>query len=271
MMAYITISMNSKTKYLEDIENLCKKGDLLFGGLFYEFVQRNPRQYSTEEKILVEKYKSVSFKNQYNSWYNESICLIRQLMPERLNDFISYYKLEKRKRVDYETYTINDYLVGLVVEDAWGDITVDVTSVKKKYEQQLLIVKSLKDRFESSLYDIKQLLQADLFDSEIAVARELLSKGFLRAAGAVAGVILEKHLSLVCQNHSITSSKKSLCINDYNQMLKDNDVIDTPTWRHIQFLGDLRNLCDHGKGREPKNEEVEDLIDGTSKMMRTLF
>ena len=93
----------------------------------------------------------------------------------------------------------------------------------------------------------------------------------MRAAGAITGVILEKHLSVVCQNHDIVSRKKNPSINDFNQLLKDNDVIETPTWRNIQFLGDLRNLCDHGKERDPKKEEIEDLIDGTSKIMKTLF
>ena len=36
--------------------------------------------------------------------------------------------------------------------------------------QQLSILKSVKARFESSLFDIRQLVQADLFDSEIDTA-----------------------------------------------------------------------------------------------------
>ena len=54
-------------------------------------------------------------------------------------------------------------------------------------------------------------------------------------------------------------------------MLKDNDVIDTPTWRFIQHLGDLRNLCDHNKDRVPKKEEVDDLIAGVVKIIKTIF
>ena len=192
-------------------------------------------------------------------------------MPDRVEDFKAFYKLEKRKELSYETYTISDYLIGLVRKGAFGDYIVSTDSVIFKFEQQLDIVKSLKNRFDSSLYEISQLLQADLFDSEILVARELLKKGFVRAAGAITGVILEKHLSVVCQNHDIVSRKKNPSINDFNQLLKDNNVIETPTWRNIQFLGDLRNLCDHGKEREPKKEEIEDLIDGTSKIMKTLF
>jgi len=44
-----------------------------------------------------------------------------------------------------------------------------------------------------------------------------------------------------------------------------------PTWRFIQRLGDLRNLCTHKKQRDPSNDEVEELIDGVDKATRTLF
>ena len=50
-----------------------------------------------------------------------------------------------------------------------------------------------------------------------------------------------------------------------------NDVIDTPEWRKIQYLGDIRNMCDHGKDREPNKEEITDLIDGSVKVMKTIF
>lgn len=263
--------MDTNNKYKQDIEKLCGRGNHLLRGLYYELLKDKPEEYKKVDKKIHDQLKDESFKDKYHSWYNESLCLIKQLLPDRVEDFKAYYKLEKRKVFSYETYTVSDYLVGLVKKDVFGNIVIGTDSVITKFEQQLAIVKSLKDRFDSSLYEIRQLLQADLFDSEIAVARELLAKGFLRAAGAVTGVVLEKHLSVVCQNHDIVSRKKNPSINDYNQLLKDNDAIDTPTWRNIQYLGDLRNLCDHGKDREPKKEEIEFLIDGTSKIMKTLF
>ncbi len=81
-----------------------------------------------------------------------------------------------------------------------------------------------KRRFESSLFEIKQLVQADLLDSEIGAAQELHKSGFLRAAGAVAGVVLEKHLGQVCDNHQITISKKHPGIADLNELLKQTGL-----------------------------------------------
>ena len=45
-----------------------------------------------------------------------------------------------------------------------------------RFRQQLNIVSSVKKRFESSLFDIRQLVQADLFDSELDAAKELNKK-----------------------------------------------------------------------------------------------
>lgn len=59
--------------------------------------------------------------------------------------------------------------------------------------------------------------------------------------------------------------------NDYNEELKNAGVIDLPTWRHIQLLGDLRNLCCHDKKSEPTKDQAKDLLDGTTKICKTVY
>lgn len=265
--------MTSIEKYKADIKRLSQHGGLLMRGLFLEVAEFYP-----EDQHLVKMSKNASkddkwecFTDNYNSWYNESLALVRQLIPSRYEEFCSYYRDDKRKSLTAATYTISDFLIGTYLNDSWGEQVAGPKHAIAKFQQQVLIIKSLENRFESSLYDIKQLLQADLFDSEIDVAKELLKNGFLRASGAVVGVVLEKHLCMVCQNHKLTPKKKAAGINELNQLLKDNDAIEVPLWRSIQYLGDIRNLCDHGKEREPKKEEIEDLISGTIKVTKTLF
>lgn len=256
---------SNNTKYKEDLQSLIERGKLLLYGLYNEFSNKVELDKETKESI-----KKLSFKKNYNSWYNESLVVIKQLMPDRLDDFIAYYKQPRRKVYNYETYTISDYLIGLV--KTFGNrLAFEPSSIITKYEQQFMIVKSLSKRFDSSLYDIKQLVQADMFDSEIDAAKELNKKGFHRAAGAICGVVIEKHLHGVCEARGIAISKKNPAINDYNELLKSNDVIDIPTWRLIQRLGDLRNLCDHNKTDEPTKENISDLIDGTDKIIKTIF
>ena len=75
----------------------------------------------------------------------------------------------------------------------------------------------------------------------------------------------------VCELHKLSSRKKHPSISDFYQLLKENEIIDTPTWRFIQHLGDIRNLCDHNKEKEPTKEDVLDLIKGVEKVIKTVF
>lgn len=103
-------------------------------------------------------------------------------------------------------------------------------------------------------------------------ASYLLDNSFKRAAGAMAGVVLERHLKQVCLNHDARVPKKrQVSISDLNDALKQNKIIDTPDWRRIQLLGDLRNKCDHEKDVDPTDDEVNELIAGVKKITQTLF
>jgi hypothetical protein len=114
-------------------------------------------------------------------------------------------------------------------------------------------------------------LQADLFDSEIETASVLAKSGYLRAAGAICGVVLEKHLHHVCGAHNIKLAKKNPTISDLIQLLKDGSVITVAQWRFIQSLADVRNICDHAKGREPTKVEISDLVTGVEKTLKQVF
>ena len=211
------------------------------------------------------------FAKTYQTWYSEAKLLIRQLLPDRLDDFVRHYEPPKpRKALTCESYRIEDYLQGLsVTRGAYRLVGPD--SAIPHFQQQLAIAKSVKARFTSSLFDIRQILQGDLFDNELDAARELAKNKFPRAAGAMAGVVLERHLLQVCQNHTIRVTKKNPCISDLNNLLKEHGVLDVPTWRFVQHLADIRNTCDHSRNSEPTTEQVADLVAGVAKMTKTLF
>jgi hypothetical protein len=199
--------------------------------------------------------------------------LIRQLLPDRVDDFARHYEKPKsRKEITYENYTIEDCLQGLNVTRGYQrDKVVGPDAALPRLEQQIAIVRASKARFESSLFDIRQLVQADIFDSEIEAANHLLKNKFARAAGALGGVVLEKHLGEVCTSHNVVLRKKDPTISDLNDALKAAGVIDIPQWRFVQHLGDIRNLCDHSKATEPTDEQVKDLLGGIAKVIKTIF
>lgn len=270
-------------KYKKDLKNLIERGNDLLNAFQHECFPDNftaqleqaLKGKKGKAKIISDFIKSLpNFKTEYQKWYSESLALLRQLLPDRVDDFVDLYKKPKTKRKDitYENYVIEDALQGLHVTRGWDkEKVVGADAAIPRFTQQLNILKSVNKRFESSLFDIKQLVQADLFDSELDAARELNKKGFTRGAGAVTGVILESHLLQVCENHKIVIKKKNPTINDLAQLLKDNDVIDTPDWRKIQHLADLRNLCDHKKKSDPTSEKIDELIEGTARTIKNLF
>lgn len=214
-----------------------------------------------------------SFSEDYQSWYSEAHSLVKQLLPDRLADFVRHYEKPKpRKNVSYENYRIEDYLQDLTVTRGWEKETiVGPYAAIPHFRQQLSILKSVEVRFESSLFDITRLVQADLFDSELDAAKALAKNKFTRAAGAIAGVVLERHLAQVAANHNLKFRKKAPTISDYNDALKDQSVIDLPQWRFIQHLADIRNLCGHSKTDEPTADQVDDLIAGVGKVTKTVF
>lgn len=266
-------------KYKKDLDELIKEGELLHWAIFFE---QYPEEKQKFKKRLKGKFTSFEknlpdFSEKYQLWYSEALILLKQLLPDRVQDFVKLYEKPKTKRKDitYENYTIEDALQGLQVTHhdylEGTKVIADAKAAIPKFKQQLNIVKAVKRRFESSLFDIKQLVQADLFGSELDAARELNKKGFTRGAGAVAGVVIEGHLAQVCENHKIKVRKKNPTINDFNQLLKDNNVVEMKDWRFIQHLADLRNLCDHKKKKEPTKEDIEELINGVEKIAKTIF
>ena len=253
------------TKFKDELKALIDEGYLLQLSLALDLEIVDEE---TEKELC--ELKLPSFKDKYERWYSVSMQVVKQVLPDRLADFVKHYKDEKRKQTDFFTYGVSDYMIGLRTTRGYETV-VDGKAAFPKFEQQLNILKSVQARLESSLFDMLEIIQADLFDDELDAATELAKKGFLRGAGAVAGVVLERHLGHICGKHNLKTRKKAPTINDLNQMLKDGGVIDTPMWRFIQHLGDIRNLCDHSKGREPSKDQVNDLISGVAKVVKTLF
>lgn len=263
-------------KYKEDLEKLIDIWEYLVHSIKMECY---PKEY--EEAILKlpkkkqEEFrkKVQDFKSKYQIWYSESLILLKQLLPDRINDFNSYYKIDlRRKEITNSNYVIEDYLQWTHITKTYSWETVAWPSAAiPKFEQQLNIIKSIEKRFESSLFDIKQLLQADLFDNELETSKELLKKWFIRWAWAIWWVVLEEHFQNICNSHNIKIPKKNPWINDYNDLLKSESIIEIDMFRFIQRLWDLRNKCDHKKTIKPTKEDIEELINWIDRVIKTIF
>lgn len=258
--------MDSNLNKLEkDLEKLVNNGNELFNAFFKE---------QEDEKVQKKVEKAKKFYQGYQKWFSEALEVIRQILPNRVVEFESLYNQDKKKVLSGITYGVQDWLLGRrsgVNKYTGEKVFDDYAAALMKFQNQVQILESAKLRFQSTLFDIQQIVRADLFDSELDGAKELLKNGFFRGAGVMAGVVLEKHLAQVCISHSISIRSKKPTITNYNDTLKNNNVIDIPNWRFIQRLGDLRNLCGHKKQRDPKKEEIDELIEGVSRITKTIY
>ena len=267
------MTLNIK-RFEQDLSDLRSRGSLLEFAMVRDVhgidALREAADDFNKDEFEAILQKLPRFKQAYELWYTESLAVIKQVLPDRLADFKRQYERTKgRKDINAETYVIEDYMLGLKISYA-GDLKAGPSAAVPKLQNQTAILNAASARFKSSLFELKQIVQADLFDTEILSSRALWQRGFYRAAGAIAGVVLEKHLSQVSTDHGVVLKKKSPGISDYNEALKAASVTDLPQWRHISLLADIRNICDHHKDREPTKDQVSDLIDGTEKVLKTL-
>lgn len=272
---YVTVTNISRFK--EDIAKLVRRGKLLLNAMQYE---RDPKSIrAAVKKAYPDKKEADEYiallqpvALTYQSWYSEARALLRQVLPDRLDDFTRHYEKPKaRKSISYESYRIEDYLQDLRITHSYDDsVIVDPSAAIPHLQQQVAIVEAAAARFDSSLFDIRMLLQADMFDTEIDAAEALIKHKFVRAAGALAGVVLERHLAQVCENRTLSTGKKNPTISDFNELLKGNEVIGVPEWRFVQHLADIRNQCDHSRN-EPTADQVNDLIAGVKKVIKTVY
>ena len=226
-------------------------------------------------ELVEDKKNYIKFGTTYQIWYSRAYKVVEALGNERLEEFISYYKVDsKRKTISTSNYVIQDYINGRLTIQAsnypFGAEVDENKIVRRRVINQLQILKSLESRIDSVLQDVTGYLLADIQDSELKVADQL-RKISLRAAGALAGVILESHLQRVSQNHNISIRKKEPTIGDLNDPLKNNGIYDNPTWRKIQYCADIRNLCSHKKSREPTDGEVVELISNVNWVIKNIF
>ena len=244
--------MENLNKYRDDLASLTNLGAEMFRELASRLESTNERDPQERKDEQTSEQQAKSIEAYYQGWYTESYALIKQMLPDRLNEFKELYMGSGRaKTTDATNFTIQNWLIGMRASQRPirpGAISVepdrrmfqDAEAVAMRLQSQLSILIAVRRRFESSLFDIRQMVQADIFDSELEAATGLAKNGFTRAAGSLAGVVLERHLEQVTANHSTSIRKRNPTISDFNDALKDNGTLDTPTWRQIQRLGDIR-------------------------------
>lgn len=138
-------------------------------------------------------------------------------------------------------------------------------------QQAFGVLLAVKDDFESgSLFSIKRLIEAELFDEFLEQAEHLFKAGYFQPAAVIAGSVLEDGLRKLCEANGIAlSSAPKLDL--MNSELAKKAVYSKLIQKRITALADLRNNAAHGKWGEFEKSDVELMIRDIRDFMAKYF
>ncbi|QLC51117.1 hypothetical protein HWN40_13255 [Methanolobus zinderi] len=260
--------------YLELIENTAKpnKRTQLFSTIFKEaetkgmYAQPLPvSKYEVEEEICETDLKTKPLQRQvlrkYEIWYE--IC--RMVVQEYLgNEETGKYELFCKQ------YKKIKDLIKLSTPNSEKECLIN--NFMDYFDIQVNILYTIKPIVSLRKNNYKKLVSADLLNSELDGAEILYEKDFVRPAGIIAGIVLERYLKTLCELNEIELDSKDTLYPMAQKLRKSDKVpyFDLAIFKSIDHLATLRNKCAHPK-EEPKKHEVRELIDKTKKITFMAF
>lgn len=106
------------------------------------------------------------------------------------------------------------------------------------------------------LRSVRNLVQAEVYSTELDQARELLSAGYKTPAAVVAGVVLESGLRQMCNDRSLPAGK----LDRMNADLSKAGAYNLLVQKQITAIADIRNNAAHGNSEQFQNKDVSDMI-----------
>ena len=114
-----------------------------------------------------------------------------------------------------------------------------------------------KDDYEGGyVTSIRALIQAEVFDTQLEQARELITSGYNSAAAVVAGVVLETALRQLCIDNAIPAGK----LDKMNADLTKAGIYHLAVQKRITAIAEIRNNAAHGHPERFSAQDVEDMI-----------
>jgi len=192
----------------------------------------------------------------YRAWYTASWPLVNSNLPERVKEFETFYEASANHLMD--------------IMSASGQLRRQpLVLFEKCFSAQTGFVRSIPSAIESKALALRGILARDLMDDELLVARHLLDNGYVREAGVVGGVVLERHLKLLCDKYSVTVGDKDT-LGQLNDKLRKH-YPDDAEYRRVQFLNEIRISCAHDKvTAAPDSNKVGQLLSGVKGFIATI-
>ena len=213
------------------------------------------------EKTIDPDLKSIQREaiRNYQKFYLAGLFFVKEFLPEKQHEFSSCYAGERSGGEE----GIMDYLQlrGVQYTDENLEIMhrfIDKLEIQRSILLSIPFIAKIKEM------KLREIISGDFVDREIEEAELLFKKGHHRAAGALAGVALERHLKSLCDKYQIDYQKKDT-IEPLVEKLYNKSKIELSQMKNIQHLASIRDKCDHPADVE--KSEIKELIERVKKFV----
>ncbi|MDX9667344.1 DUF4145 domain-containing protein [Pseudomonas sp. P5_152] len=139
-------------------------------------------------------------------------------------------------------------------------------STASRLRRMRAVFLATKEDFEGGyLNSLRNLVQAEVFTSELEQAEELIKSGYATAAAVIAGVVLETTLRDLCTTHELEHGS----LNKMNDDLAKASAYNASQKKRITALAAIRNSAAHGKPEEFTAADVRGMIDDVERFLAT--
>lgn len=146
--------------------------------------------------------------------------------------------------------------------DAENDRGMELHATRLKRLSAIFL--AVKEDFEGGyLVSYRNLVQAEVFTSELDQAEELLGSGYATAAAVIAGVVLESTLRNMCTANGLGHGS----LNKMNDDLAKAGAYNATQKKRITALAGIRNSAAHGKPDEFTAADVKGMIDDVERFL----
>lgn len=135
-----------------------------------------------------------------------------------------------------------------------------------KFKALKAVFLATKEDFDGGyLSSYKSIVQAEVFDTELEQATELLKSGYYVAACVIVGVVLETALRELCDRENLPHGK----MDKMNADLAKAGIYNKIVQKQVTAHAGLRNSAAHGNQDEFTKEDVAQMIKATEQFLVT--
>lgn len=133
------------------------------------------------------------------------------------------------------------------------------------------VLKAAKDDYDNEqLFEVRRLIEAEVFDDFMEQSEHLLNSGYYQPAAVIAGCVLEDGLRKLCEKSGIALPARPK-LDSMNVELSKAGVFSKLDQKRITALADLRNNAAHGKWDQFTKEDVEEMVKAVRRIMEEHF